>query len=345
MLSAPLPNTWSFIHKEGPLDICWPAKGPLRGKETLHLKAITEFLKQQGFPFVRLHEEDINAAASFGGYYSTTDTQRALSLQKIIEDDTCQVIWAGAGGFGALGVLDIFEKNKFSLEGRKIRPIVGFSNITALHLWAAKHKWPSLHACVAGVNQETFPVAGFPGNQNTSIVPLLQALTGEVQVLTYAFEVLNPEVIARVPLHASVVGGNLSLVQRSQGSSTQLKGAGRFVFLEDTFEYFNRSEELLCSLARTGLFDEAKAIIFGRLPMVADEAGEAPNTRDVMAHFEKTILRERRGLKLPLLYSDQFGHGPLNHVLPFGTTAHLTFPEKDLATLTVHVNASAYGGA
>lgn len=334
--------TWEFIKKDGPIDICWPAKGPLAGKEAEHLQSIESALKQYGFPFVRLHKEDIDPAASFGGYYANTDAKRAASLQKMIEDETCQILWAGAGGFGTLSVLDSFEKNKFTLQGQKIRPIVGYSNITGLHLWAAKNKWPSLHACVAGANQETFPITGIPTNNQTSILPLLHVLTGEVRQLTYSFEVLNPEVVTKDTINSSVVGGNLSLVQRSQGSPTALEGTGKIIFLEDTTEYFNRAEELLCSLARAATFDHADAIIFGRYPMEADPSGDAPKTQDLIRYFGKTVLCERRDLNIPILYCDQFGHGPLNHVLPLGTTAQITFSGTNEAILKVHVNESAY---
>lgn len=80
-------------------------------------------------------------------YFAATDRQRADDLQRMIDDPTVKAVIAYRGGYGSVRLLPLLR-----LDGLRDRPkwIVGFSDITLLHLALRRLGIESIHGPMPG---------------------------------------------------------------------------------------------------------------------------------------------------------------------------------------------------
>lgn len=80
-------------------------------------------------------------------YFAATDRQRADDLQRMIDDPTVKAVIAYRGGYGSVRLLPLLR-----LDGLRDRPkwIVGFSDITLLHLALQRLGIESIHGPMPG---------------------------------------------------------------------------------------------------------------------------------------------------------------------------------------------------
>lgn len=325
--------TWEFLKEGDSVEIIAPSGAPLTPG---HTEAIKSLIVNHGLkPF--LPEGAIDKEASHHHYYANSDEKRTRYFIEALQGPS-KALWALRGGFGAIEVVEQFER---SAVPRLDRPklIIGFSDTTALHLLAATWRWPSLHGPVIGLGEELFSETQVNINKSAKLSSVFSILKGEKRELEHTFHLIKagPPTL-KMPILGSVMGGNLSIIENHKGTPTALQGKGRFVFLEDTYEDPKRFSRRLVGLVRAGVFDEAKGIIFGNTPITGFE-GSWQTTEETI-HFIQTFLLPR-GIDIPVVYSPRFGHGEFNDVMPLGTTASLDI-HGQWATLKVSVNESAY---
>jgi muramoyltetrapeptide carboxypeptidase len=306
---------WFFLEKGDPIHIVAPAYGI----STNYMEKVRQNILKYGFkPEMPV---DINAPQGLG--YSNTDSYRAHHLKSVLTDDRVKVIWALQGGRGSSLLLS-FLKDLPRLISPKL--IVGFSDITALYLWAATRNWPSLHGIVLAYNKEM----GLEANKESSMDALIPVLKGDIQELEYKLEPLNNTSKQDLVINGSIVGGNLSLIQRSIGTETNLQTAGKIIFLEDKDDTPTRLYESLNHLERAGLFQSPKAIIWGNFTLVDQNIEKFKIVQHIFAD-------KMDRLNIPVVHSLNFGHGPKNYPLPFNTAATLRLGNSH-AILTVKTN-------
>jgi muramoyltetrapeptide carboxypeptidase len=328
--------TWRFLDKGECIHIIAPSGAPLNAQ---HLPAVKDLITQHGFQ-AYIPESALNKEASPYKYYANTHDERAKHLMDALTGEG-KALWALRGGFGAIEVvtrLERAEKQSTFSKPETIKPIIGFSDVTSLHLLASTWGWPSLHGPV-GYGDELFASTQTNVNKSVQLSSLFSILGGEQKELDYSFEVLHPgNLLPDIPIFGSVLGGNLSLIEAHKGTPTELKGKNQFVFFEDTPEDPKRLSRRLMGLVSSGIFDEAKGIIVGSNPLSGFDTDQ--ETKDFMKRFFQEELLSQ-GINIPVVYSSRFGHGEHNDVLPFGTKASLTL-NGDTAVLKVSVNESAY---
>lgn len=325
--------TWKILKGGDSVEIIAPSGAPLTPG---HIEAIKSLITGHGLQPV-LPEGAIDPEASRHNYYANSDENRTKYLINALQGPS-KALWALRGGFGAAEVVYEFELSAVkSPEFPKL--IIGFSDTTALHLLAATWGWPSLHGPVIGLGEELYPVTQSNVNKNAKLSPVFSILKGEVSELEHTFNVIHPgSPTLEMPILGSVMGGNLSIIESYKGTPTALQGKGRFVFLEDTSEDPKRLSRRFVDLVRAGVFDEAKGIIFGNIPITGFEGSS--QTIDEINHFIQSFLLPRN-INIPVVYSPRFGHGEFNDVMPLGTTASLNILGEQ-AILRVSVNESAY---
>lgn len=326
--------TWEFLKEGDSIEIIAPSASPLKLEQ---LEAAKDLIGQHGLKaFVA--EKMLNPEVAPYNYYANTHEERAKAFINALSG-LSKVLWALLGGFGGAEIVEILERSSF-VPPAQPKLIIGFSDITALHLLADTWGWSSFHAPVLSFGKEVFSVTQEEVNKEASLSSVVNILKGKLTELEYKFDVIHPgnSPIA-TPILGSIMGGNLSLIENHSGTKTALKGQDRFIFLEDTPENGTRLNRRLVNLLRTGVFDKAKGMIIGYLPIV--EFGNSPQgTKTAIHQFVKEFLLPK-GINIPVIYSPRFGHGVHNDVLPLGTAASLSIHEEH-AILKVNVSELPY---
>lgn len=322
--------SWEFLRDGDRIEIIAPSASPLKPEQ---LAAARDLISQHGLKASVL-EGMLNPEVAPYNYYANTHEERAKAFINALSGPS-KVVWALLGGFGGAEIVEILERSSF-VPPAQPKLIIGFSDITALHLLADRWGWSSLHAPVLSFGKEVFAITQEEVNKDADLVSVIKILKGELSELEYTLEVIHPgNSSSEMPILGSIMGGNLSLIENHSGTKTALQGEERFIFLEDTPENGTRLNRRLMNLLRTGVFDKAKGLIIGYLPI--DEFENSPQGTKTAIHQFVTEFLLPRGINIPVIYSPRFGHGVHNDVLPLGTAASLSIHEEH-AILKVSVS-------
>ena len=217
-----------------------------------------------------------------------------------------KAVWCIRGGYGAAKLIPYLDKLDIP-ETPKI--LLGFSDITALHLFLQnKWNWCSMHSAV--INQSL--------NNPIFIKELKPILFGEESHISY--NQLTPMNKAAAEssniINAEITGGNLSLVQTSLATNWQIQSKDKIIFLEDVDERGYRVDRKLNHLLQAGIFEHAKAIIFGEFTPGFEADGS--NLCDT------AVNNFAESMNIPVLSLPIIGHNiNQNSPLPLGMKATL----------------------
>ncbi len=315
-------SNWDFLQDGDQVALVAPAKNVNRDIVAI----ASQKLRELGLEPV-IYEIDAEAAPY--RYYSHSDDKRKLFFEQALIDPNIKAIWALLGGFGSEKLVLQFEQQRFHLPP-KPKPVLGFSDITQIHLLLIRSNWATLHAPLAALSEATYLLSQSPVNMNVKFEDVVSILKGQRgPVLNYQLSVLNNPAKDSLIDCTSIVGGNTSIIAENGGSSTSLVARGKIVFLEDTKEVAMRLERRFIALIRGGTFNGARAIMLGNQEI---EGGD-----NMIVYRRLCDLLLSAGLRIPVVHSPDFGHGPNNHVLPLNTEASLKL-QGDTAILNVAVN-------
>jgi muramoyltetrapeptide carboxypeptidase len=223
----------------------------------------------------------------------------------IWQNPDVKAVIAGTGGYGAVRLLPYLDPDVFR---RNPKAFVGYSDITALHLWLMRR------AQLRVFHGPTLDDL-FPGGTDTSARSLLTALT------TPRPETELGREIARAVRPGSAVGrltgGNLSLVQQTIGTPYEIDTRDAILFLEETRDPMSVADERLLHLRAAGLLHNVRGIVFGQLSLDRSEEDE----------FEDFLVDLVSDLKVPILMDFPAGHEVPNLTLPLGTEVELVANE------------------
>ena len=249
-------------------------------------------------------------------YLAGDDARRLGELTAALSDPDVRAVFCARGGYGATRLLA-----RLAATGPPGPPklLVGFSDITSLHLWLQTLGRISVHGPVltqlgrlpAATCERLFAVL-----ESTSPAP---ALTG---ALTYVGGV------AEGPL----LGGNLSVFTRLIGTPFMPGLDGAILLLEDQGERPYRLDRMWTHLQLAGVFDRVRGIVLGSF--TGCEEKDAPYT-------STEVLRElARATGLPCAAGFPIGHGELNEPVPLGVRVRLDADARSLTFLEAAVAAS-----
>lgn len=249
-------------------------------------------------------------------YHANSDDARLQHLAAALADPGTEVIWAALGGYGSGRLLA--DLAKLPAPSKKI--IIGYSDITFLHLYFQKLGWRTVHAPLFG------EIASSRKDTDT-FRRLAELLAGRIDDLRYEGFIPRNAAARRMqnPVRGAVTGGNLTCVTAAVGTPWALDAAGKIVFLEDVKEPGYKIDRMLTQLDNAGHFRGVKAIIFGTFT-----AGDE-NTAYALERFARTC-------SVPVFSSDLFGHGPKNYPLIFNAPAVL---EKTGGTYVLSIRADS----
>lgn len=241
---------------------------------------------------VRMRSDVLARAA----YLAGDDDRRAAELGAAMRDPGVKAILVARGGYGITRIVDRLPWAEFAHAPKWI---VGFSDVTALHLEASRAGVASLHAP---------HVTAFAGASPGLRYAYLMALEAPDAALRWAGLTALVPGAARGPL----AGGNLALVEAMAAAGRLALPDGCVLVLEDVTEKPYRVDRMLTSLRLGGHLARAAAIVFGEFTQ-CDPGWDGKRVEEVL--FERT-----RELGVPVYAGAPFGHGAVN--TPFVLGAH-----------------------
>ena len=237
--------------------------------------------------------------SSSNNYFSGTDEERLADLQQMLDDKNIKAILCGRGGYGTGRIIGQIDFKKFR---KKPKWIIGFSDITVLHmhLWS-NYAIASMHAPMA---------AAFNDGQfaNEYIQSLQQALEGRKAVYQCMPHPLNQQGKAT----GKLVGGNLCLLAHLIGTSSDYTTKGRILFIEDVGEYIYSADRFLYQLKRSGKLNNLAALIIGGFTDSKDTERPFGKSAYEMVH---DIVKE---YNYPICFDFPVSHNKENYALKTG---------------------------
>lgn len=269
-----------------------------------------ETLKSWGLE-VRLDPSTF-ARREAGAYLAGGDALRLDALRKVFSNPTVKAVICSRGGYGAMRLLPaLFEDADFNQSLRDHPKLcVGFSDITALHLYLAG---------VVGVATLHGPVVksfGLHTNDRfASVHQLHAALFGTRQAeQTLRFDGLR--CVRTGTARAQVFGGNLSLVASLVGSKYCPDLNDKILFLEDVGEQDYRLDRLLTTLRLAEKSARPAGIVLGDFSDCAGAYVDAER----LDHFVAQLAAE---FGCPVVAGFPVGHRSRNVCVPMGCVATL----------------------
>ncbi|WP_312932806.1 LD-carboxypeptidase [Pseudomonas sp.] len=245
------------------------------------------------------------------GYLAGSDEQRAQDLHEAFADPAIDAILCMRGGYGSMRVLDRLD---FELIGRHPKPLIGYSDITALHTALQRHA--GLITFHGGMLNADL----LGGKAEPTESSLLQQLSGQVGE---GAQIAHPAAwpLTQVcPGAASgvLLGGNLSMLGATMGTVAEVELDGSILFIEDVNEPLYRVDRLLTQLRLAGKLEQVNGVLVG------DFAG-------ITVQAMTPLLRAIFGpLDIPVLAGWRSGHCDPNLCLPLGARVRLDSAAKTL---------------
>jgi muramoyltetrapeptide carboxypeptidase len=247
------------------------------------------------------------------GYLSAPDAERAADFNAALRDASIDAVWCLRGGYGVMRILDDVDWDALA---RRPRPVIGYSDNTALHLAIQRLGIVSFH----GPHPATVELNDFSADA------LRRLLTSGAPAGRLPFPAADgrAETMAGGVAEGPLVGGNLSLIAATLGTPYAIRAEGAILFLEEVGEAAYRVDRLLSQLRLAGVLRSVAGIALGGFT-------EAPGEDEEGATRVAEVLADRLGdLGVPVATGFPFGHVDDNWTLPVGARARL---DADAGTL------------
>jgi muramoyltetrapeptide carboxypeptidase len=247
------------------------------------------------------------------GFLAGSDEARLAELVEALSDPDARAVVMARGGHGLLRLLPHLDP---ALLRAHPRPLIGFSDGTALLAYASRAGVASVHGPV--ITQ----LARLPEEDRASLFGILEGPGPGL---------LASDLEAPVPgrVQGPLLGGNLEVFSRLLGTPYLPDLVGAVLFFEDLGERPYRVDRLITHLDLAGVFGAASAVVIGDFSACKEPAGSRLESPPI-----EEVLLERLGrLAIPVAFGAPVGHGARNVALPYGTLVELDTRDGTLVAL------------
>ena len=242
-------------------------------------------------------------------YLAGDDNRRFAELTTALTSPDIKAVFCARGGYGAMRLLPRLAS--WAAEERiPAKPLVGFSDITALHQWLQSNGIASIHAPVLT------QLGRVPADSPKRLFGLLES-TGPAAPLVGA------ETYVSGTVEGPLLGGNLSVFTRLLGTPFMPPLDGAILLLEDLSEQPYRLDRMWTHLELAGVFRKIRGIVLGQF------IGCEPRDGGFTAAEVLRDLAAATGV--PCASGFPIGHGDINEPVPLGVRVRL---EADEARIT-----------
>lgn len=241
-----------------------------------------------------------------GAYLAGDDRRRADELAGLIRDPDVRAIVVARGGYGLTRILGQLDPAWLRADPK---PIVAFSDGTALLAWAA----------LAGVRAIHGPVVSQLGDLPAAdVLALVRALTDPRPAGTVAQ--LAPLVDAG-PVAGALVPANLKMLVHQIGTPWQIDPTDAVLLIEEVGEKPYVLDRDLTQLGLCGLL-APRAVVVGDLTRCT-EPPHVPGTVDDPAPARAVVAERLAAHRLSAWWGAPVGHGARNLALPMGARVEI----------------------
>ncbi len=226
------------------------------------------------------------------------------------------------GGYGSSRLVTL-------LDYRTIRAnpkiLVGYSDITSLHCALLVNSGlVSFHGPMLNSDflKKDFPDFTLQSFLRTLIKP---SAAGSICA---GYKGKTVSILRRGVASGPLIGGNISLLCATLGTSIQPTFKRSILFFEDLDEVPYRFDRMLTHLLNAGLLQQVAGIAIGVNADCFDP--KAKGAREYRQTLEDVFKERLLPLKVPIVAGLPFGHIPLNATLPVGIRATLDGVRGDL---------------
>lgn len=259
------------------------------------------------------------------GYFSATDEERAVDLMEMFERKDVQGIMCARGGYGCARILPFLD---FDLIQDNPKPLIGFSDVTALHY--AIYKKSNLITFHGPVSISTFSKFSVKNFREVLMDPTFE-LTLYNSTSDNNYNPYGITVISEGSAEGELIGGNLTLAVSLIGTDFDIDYSEKIIFFEEFLEEPYRIDRMLTQMIQAGKFEDAKGIALGVFKLCESDKIN-PSFKNSYTLIE--VLKDRLGnLGIPVIYGLSFGHVVDKFTLPIGINAELNTNNQELKLL------------
>jgi muramoyltetrapeptide carboxypeptidase len=257
-------------------------------------------------------------------YVAGDPVTRANDLNALFADPEVDVVQVLQGGYGSAQAIPHLD---FDVIAANPKPLVGFSDITALHVAIRQRTG------LATVYGNGLSGVGSPDVTDFSKTRLLDVLrSGGTGPVPPSPDDPWQRTIRGGNVTAPLVGGCLWLLMQTMGTPWEVDLGGAILFFEDVHAppYYIDGE--LLQLTHAGKLENVVGVVVGQMEK-CDWGDVRPVSDWARSRSLEDVLEERlEPLGVPVLYGLPLGHGKHLAALPLGVQCTL---DADARTLTV----------
>ncbi|OWQ86259.1 hypothetical protein CDN99_20710 [Roseateles aquatilis] len=248
---------------------------------------------------------------AFLGHLAADDGRRLADLHEALDDPDVDAVIGVRGGYGCTRLLDRIDRQ---LLRRHPKPLIGYSDLTALHVLRQRLGIAGWHAPMPA-SDWCKGEAGW-----ADAVLLADRLRSGLRVGDRLGPSLPPHPLNRgaVPVRGILTGGNLAVLVALLGTPFMPDLSGAILFLEDVAEDPYKIDRLLCQLRLSGALNDIAGVLLGSFT-------DAESSDDVLADYFGE-------LGVPVLAGWPSGHTTPNLPLPIGVEVTM---DVEAGTLSV----------
>ena len=248
-----------------------------------------------------------NIAHKHRGYLAGSDDERVETLNRFFRSPEYDAFFFARGGYGAMRILDRIDYGALTANPR---PVVGFSDITAIHqAMATQANLAGLHGPMLNLD--------FRNGISPRHEEWFWSMLGGAAPLEYEFN--REDVLCEGEAEGVLFGGCLALTAALMGTPYDYWVDGGIWFWEDVDEPVYRLDRMLTHLRLSGRMPRIRGVIIGALKECGEDADLLALLRDFFGSFDVPVVRN-----LP------FGHHGNNLLMPIGTTVRLSTTDMRL---------------
>jgi muramoyltetrapeptide carboxypeptidase len=244
--------------------------------------------------------------------FAETDVRRTEELQWALDDPAIKAVFSLRGGYGTTRIIDQLDFTRFL---RSPKWVIGFSDITTLHIRLYDLGVASVHSVM--------PTRFSDPQYKTSIASLRALLFEGTAHLEAAPNALNRLGSVTAP----VVGGNLTLICNNMETPSALDTKNKILVIEDVGENFYVLDRMMVQLKRAGKLRHLAGLVVGKMSYMRE------NPSCTIGKSAEEIVQEHvADYSYPVAFQFPVGHEAPNLAFPHGSVGAL-YVGNDKASL------------